>query len=66
MTAYSDKEEAFNELLWYHTHDTHTTHTHTISSHNYRRDRLQLHVEDALKDAGGTVMAHLTCLGNAW
>jgi putative intracellular protease/amidase len=32
MTAYSDKEEAFNELLW--------------------RDRLQLHVEDALKDAG--------------
>jgi hypothetical protein len=27
---------------------------------------LQLHVEDALKDAGGTVMAHLACLGNAW
>jgi len=44
MTAYSDKEEAFNELLW--------------------RDRLQLHVEDALKDAGGLYEARWPLLPN--
>jgi hypothetical protein len=31
MTAYSDKEEAFNELLWYDTTNTRDTiHTHNL------------------------------------
>jgi hypothetical protein len=41
LTAYSDKEEAFNELLWYDTTHTHTT-THT-NTHAHARARAHTH-----------------------